>query len=139
MNRFAIALDLDGTLIAHWDGQYSIESFGAPLPESVAFTKLLHSMGADIIIFTCRGNAAMNKRTPEECHDIIKMFLDQHGYAYDRIYVGQGKPVADWYIDDRAIPCTPETHGTKAYSAVLDFLRRWSTGNKISYTGSAKK
>lgn len=137
MNRFAVALDLDGTLIAHWNGQYTIEAFGEPMPESVNFTKLLHSMGADIVIFTCRGNAQLNGRTPEDCHNIIKAFLDKHGYSYDSIYVGQGKPVVDWYIDDRAIPCTPEKNGTRAYSMVLDFIRQ-ALGNTINYKGLKK-
>lgn len=136
MNRFAVALDLDGTLISHWDGPYNIHNFGEPLPDSVEFTKLLRMLGADIVIFTCRGNPKLNKLPAETCQALIKAFLDKHGYNYDSIYVGEGKPCVDWYIDDRAVPCVPESMGNKAYSQVLQFLRTVTT--KVDYTEAAQ-
>jgi hypothetical protein len=40
---------------------------------------------------------------------------------YDEIYVGQGKPVASYYVDDRGVRCLPQ-HDKDAYKKVLDVV-----------------
>lgn len=123
--KMNICLDLDGTLISHWTGPFDLHNFGEPLPGAIEFTRTLRDMGSEITIFTCRGNAKLGKAhgaDPEACRQIIRAYLDKHGFTYDVIYIGQGKPIADFYVDDRGVSCTPETD-PEAFTKVLTFLR----------------
>jgi hypothetical protein len=35
-------------------------------------------------------------------------WLEKHEFPFSDVYVGQGKPRVDAFIDDRAIPCSPQ-------------------------------
>lgn len=122
MAPFSVCVDLDGTLISHWTGDFNIGNFGHPLPGAHSFLETLRGMGASITIFTCRGNIRVGGMAVEDCHRIIKEYLDAQGFIYDAIYVGQGKPVANWYIDDRGISCMPE-YDPEAYTRALMHIR----------------
>lgn len=53
----------------------------------------------------------------------IKEYMDKHELPYDEIYVGQGKPVASYYVDDRGVRCLPQLDN-EAYGKVLDVVMR---------------
>ena len=104
--RRTVCLDLDGTL-AYYDGWDGLDKIGDPIPGAVEFTKKL-SEYYEIIIFTCRCTKELHRIGTNLMSKYVKDWLDKHGFAYDDIYVGQGKPVADAYIDDRAVSCRPQ-------------------------------
>ena len=116
--RPTICLDLDGVL-AEYHGWRGIEHIGEPIEGAVEFSKQLAEF-AKIIVYTTRckeypgntpappGAAAIDRRCVEELACIVERWLKKHGFAYDEIYTGQGKPFAVCYIDDRAITCQPQ-------------------------------
>lgn len=99
MSRKTICVDFDGT-ISQYDGWEGNGNYGDPLPNVV---KALHSLKAleyKIIIFTTRAEDFL-----------IAEYLEKHNIPFDEInrnsdnppYSNMGKPIADYYIDDRAI------------------------------------
>lgn len=111
-----VCVDLDGTL-AQYDGWQGIEHFGEPFDGAVEFVERL-SQKYRIVIFTTRCNPQINKRQIEELKALVKGWLDKHGFVYDEIYTGVGKPIAVAYIDDRASWCAPK-HYEPAYEDIL--------------------
>lgn len=113
-----VCLDLDGTLAVydHWRG---IEHIGSPIEGAVEFTKQLAEF-ATIVIYTTRckeylgnapappGAADPDRRPASELAEIVRSWLEKHGFAYDDIYTGQGKPFCHAIIDDRAVSCRPQ-------------------------------
>ncbi len=104
-----VAVDLDGVL-AKYDGWKGVDHIGDPIYGAVEFTKRL-SKWAHVTIFTTRLNCEVNKVPPHSIDDLYYKVLDwlkKHAFSFDEIYLGQGKPLAVAYIDDRAVPCTPQ-------------------------------
>ncbi len=103
MKKPTICFDLDGTLANYDDGWQGIEVIGKPLARGC---KLLRAASkyCKIIIFTCRANMSLNKgHTIDEVRQIIANWLITNNLPFDEIYFGQGKPIADAYVDDRAV------------------------------------
>lgn len=99
-----ILIDLDGTICQL---KKAGQDYGEvlPVPGAVEKIKLLKEQGHSIIIYTarhmktCAGDvgqviAKIGKKTLD--------WLDRNGVVYDEIYFG--KPYADVYIDDLALP-----------------------------------
>lgn len=94
-----ICVDIDGTLV-HYEDWQGDRHFGQLVPGAVEAMQLLKEQGWYIIIYTTRGNK-----------EAVKSFLTVHGICYDSINENPyqpenargGKPLADVYIDDRAI------------------------------------
>lgn len=94
-----ICIDLDGTLthFEEWKGE---EYFGQVLPGASTATKTLHEKGWFIIIYTTRANKS-----------ILVRFLSANKIEFDAINENPfqptnaigGKPIADVYVDDRAL------------------------------------
>ena len=105
-----VCVDLDGVL-AQYDGWKGVERIGDPIPGAVQFTKRLQEI-ARVVIFTTRTNAdpkiSGRNESVEMLTQRVRRWLDAHGFAYDEIYVGQGKPLAAAYVDDRAAECRPQ-------------------------------
>jgi hypothetical protein len=118
-----VAVDVDGVL-AQYDGWKGIDHIGDPILGAVEFTRDL-SAYVDVLIFTSRCCEELNK--PEKAHllrDRLVKWLDQHGFTYADVYVGQGKPPASAYIDDRAVVCRPQENGRLAFDlAFRDAIR----------------
>ena len=99
MKRKTVCIDLDGTLVHYeeWQGE---EHFGKVLPGASAATKTLHEKGWFIIIYTTRSNKT-----------ILSKFLSENQIEFDAINENPyqpanaigGKPIADVYVDDRAL------------------------------------
>ncbi len=121
-----VAVDVDGVL-AQYDGWKGVEHIGDPIPGAVEFTKKLQEI-ARVVIFTTRVNAdpkiSGRNESVEMLTQRVKLWLDAHGFAYDEIYVGQGKPLAAAYVDDRAVTCCPQDGASDCeYKAALYDVR----------------
>lgn len=115
--RPRVCVDFDGVLAAY-DGWKGLDFTGAPLPGAVEFTRRLAEF-ADVVIFTSRCCVESHReelkeptRPPSDLaprlQHSVRYWLDKHRFTYRDVYVGQGKPPASAYIDDRAIPCSPQ-------------------------------
>lgn len=99
MNKKTVCIDLDGTLVHYeeWQGE---EHFGEVLPGASTATKALRKNGWFIIIYTTRSNKS-----------ILSNFLSENKIEFDAINENPyqpgtaigGKPIADVYVDDRAL------------------------------------
>jgi hypothetical protein len=115
--RPRVCVDLDGVLAAY-DGWKGLDFTGAPLPGAVEFTRRLSEF-ADVVIYSTRGCVELHREELGEptrpASDLaprlqqkLKYWLDKHRFHYAEIYIGQGKPMASAYIDDRAVACRPQ-------------------------------
>jgi hypothetical protein len=108
----SVCIDLDGVL-AKYDGWQGLDNIGEPREGAPEFTKRLREHYR-IVIFTTRVKLDMDDRpkgeTVESLRRRVGEWLDLHGFVWDEIYVGQGKPIAVAYVDDRAvaIPTNPD-------------------------------
>jgi hypothetical protein len=120
-----VCLDLDGVLADYSKGWKGLDQIGDPIPGAQLFTKQLAEF-ADVVIFTTRCCEDMSGRNGYKA-PLLKKFvtewLDKHGFTYHDVYVGQGKPIASAYIDDRAIACTPQSDARAYPSAIVKAKR----------------
>lgn len=94
-----ICIDIDGT-ICEYRGWHGANVFGKVLPGASETIQCLKEHGWFVIIFTTRANKAA-----------ISKFLAENGIPFDAINENPfqpqnaigGKPLADIYLDDRAI------------------------------------
>lgn len=133
-----ICVDLDGTL-AKYDKWRGIDHIGEPLPGAQEMMVRIHE-AYRIIIFTTRTNFELNHedakvprlggQTDEDYKKhciayftaVVQGWLDLHDIPYDEIWTGQGKPIAEYYVDDRSIRCVPQLDGN-AYNEVMGRLK----------------
>lgn len=109
-----VCLDLDGVL-AQYDTWKGIEHFGEPIEGAVEFTRELAKTHR-IVIHSARTFAdPEEERDMETAVNLVAAWLDRHGFVYDEIYTGMGKPYAVAYIDDRGVACRPQDDGIKAF------------------------
>jgi len=137
-NMKTIAIDLDGTL-AEYSGYKGIDIIGDPIPGAREFVKKL-SEKALILIFTCRVTYKEDGRFTGQLsvlqrHSIIIEWMKKHDIYYDEIYIGQGKPYACAYVDDRAVKVEAEDKDTfeKAYEECTKLLEKYK-GNYSNET-----
>ena len=105
-----IAVDFDKVLFEHekWEGH---EHYGKPIPGAKYALEKLKKMGFKIMIWTTRAQ-----------DDIIAEALTKHGITFDYINhnpnqppeINPSKPVADYYVDDRAVHFTGDWDSTLA-------------------------
>jgi hypothetical protein len=123
--RPRVCVDLDGVL-ASYDKWRGLDHIGDPVEGALEFAKALDKK-ADIVIFTSR---CSSERIEEEGSALsagqlrirIVEWLEKHGFPYADVYVGQGKPRAVAFIDDRSIACSPQ-RDPKAFDNALDSLK----------------
>ena len=106
-----------------------VESIGEPIPGAVEFTHELSKI-ADVLIWTTRTNAEINFEFPlSELRQIVVRWLVQHGFSFRAVYIGEGKPLAAAYIDDRAVACQPQLlDATAAFVLALVRVRELLPG-----------
>lgn len=107
-----ICLDLDGVL-AQYNGWEGLDQIGAPIPGALEFAWSLAQF-ADIVIFTSRCSQDSGGETSNSRIDTGRLririveWLEKYKFPYTDVYVGQGKPRAAAFIDDRAVFCSPQ-------------------------------
>ena len=107
-----VCLDLDGVL-ARYEGWKGLDHIGPPLPGALEFAWSLAEF-ADIVVFTSRcstdngGESAPSRVSPGKMKVRVIDWLEKHKFPYTDVYVGQGKPRAAAFIDDRAVVCRPQ-------------------------------
>ena len=121
--KIRICVDIDGVLSGlsgNWNG---ITEYNNVIPGSIKFLQELHKNNY-IIIFSCRGHAELNTGySVKQLYALMEIWLTSNGLEYDEIFVGQGKPIASFYVDDRAIVCKPE-EDSKAFDKALDIIKK---------------
>jgi len=126
-NRPRVCVDLDGVLATYseWKG---FDHIGPPVPGAVDFARQLNEV-ADIIVFSARcsqdpgpgGDVPL--LTVGQLRIKIIEWLEKHKIPYTDVYTGQGKPRVAAFIDDRAVPCSPQAD-THAFDTALNGVRR---------------
>ena len=119
--KATVCVDLDGVL-AQNTGATNLSEIGEPVDGAVEFTRDLAKI-ADVVVLTSRlshdkpgdGNSAEQRKMLVRIED----WLNEHGFAFDRVHSGQGKPPASAYIDDRGVSCRPMDDGVAAFEAAL--------------------
>ena len=118
-----VCLDLDGVL-AKYDKWRGVDHIGDPLPGALEFAQDLAKI-AEIVIFSsrCAQDVLEGSRiTPGQLRIRVIEWLEKHKFPYTDVYIGQGKPRAAAFIDDRAVPCSPQTN-PDAFSDALESTR----------------
>lgn len=98
-----VCFDLDNTLVTYPSipGDYKIVK---PIDTMIEYAKFLHREGHTIIIHTARRMTTHNNNIGAVIKDIGKITFDtleKFNIPYDELIFG--KPIADIYIDDRAV------------------------------------
>lgn len=102
-NKLRICFDLDNTLVSYPTiaGDYSTVK---PIARNISLLKKLRDEGNEIIIYTARRMKTHGGNVGKVIRDIASITintLERLNIEYDELIFG--KPIADIYIDDRAI------------------------------------
>ena len=126
----SIAIDLDGTILEmDWDMwvKHRMNYFGKPKPGAIRALTFLRNLGYKIIIHTCRINTRINPQyTLGELWLIVEEKLTEYGIPYDEVWIETGKPIADYYIDDRALYFSDWDQAMKSLSLLESFTKEKS-------------
>lgn len=114
--RARVCVDLDGVICQSATGSRK-SNFGVPFDGAAEFLKEL-STKADIVIFTGR-LANLDAKEQAAIKELIEAWFKDNRLPFDEIYVGQGKPHALAYVDDRAVTCRPEDDGLAAFANAM--------------------
>lgn len=119
--KIQVCVDLDGVLAHPISGK--LTEIGPPVDGALEFMRRL-SETAEITILTAR--LATTGKTLKLRAAAIRAWLEDHNIPYNDLHTGAGKPVAQAYIDDRAVPCRPIDEGLAAFETALAFTKRLS-------------
>lgn len=133
MNRNPIvAVDLDGVLSdgenfkfknGRWDDYLIISD---PLPGAVDFVKEL-SQVAEVLIHSSRLDSSLHDHDERVVAAAISSWMVAHKFPSCGIWTSRGKPMAEAYIDDRAVLCNPHALGRVAYKLAMKEVKRLIT------------
>lgn len=118
--KMTICFDLDNTLVTYprIPGDYRTV---APIPKMVDLVRQLKEEGHTIIIHTARRMATHNNNVDAVIRDVgdltVKTLTDLD-IPYDSLQFG--KPLADMYIDDRAVNPYRDSVGVQGYLSVKE-------------------
>lgn len=97
-----IAIDFDGVLHLYSKGWNGGEIYDPPVPGAKEAMEKLKEAGHTLYIFSTRSNKIFRKKDPVDHNKAMKEWLEKHEIPFDKIWTF-GKPMADIFIDDRAI------------------------------------
>jgi hypothetical protein len=95
-----VAVDFDGVINSYKSGGQGPTETDEPVLSAAESLKTLYNRGYKVVIFSTRANT-------REGIDTIREYLRKHtenNELADTIEITGQKPIADMYIDDRAIP-----------------------------------
>ena len=115
-----VCIDLDGVLAQKHGTAHAVD-IGEPIDGAVEFTRTI-SQFATIVILTSRLAARGKTSDKKSMVNRIAAWLDEHGFAYDEIYTGTGKPPANAYVDDRGVSCRPQQDGIAAFEQSMQLI-----------------
>lgn len=115
-HRPTICVDFDGVIADYSEGFKGRGVFGDSIPGSSVVLNTLHKEGWKIIVFSTRGEVSL-----------LKDYLIRNGIPFDEINknsdnppgTNEGKPIADVYLDDRAIQFNGDW--SQAYHDIINF------------------
>jgi len=116
LSGLRVCFDLDNTLVTYPTTPKDYTSV-EPIPHVIDTLRLLHKGGATIIIHTARRMKTHSDNVGKVIKDQARVVLDtleKFDIPYDELYFG--KPLADFYIDDRAI--NPFIRMPEEYAAI---------------------
>ena len=120
-DRPRVCLDLDGVL-ARYDRYRGPDHIGPPIEGAAEFAASIAKF-ADVIIFTSRCSADGGSVVSSGQMKVrIIDWLEKHSIPFTDVYIGQGKPHASAFIDDRAVHCSPQSD-KQAFSKALSSTR----------------
>ena len=94
-------IDFDGTLC-----KFEFPDVGPIEPDARIALQMLKDAGYTVKIHSCRTATYWNREDERRVHiQLIQDFMKQHELPYDELIMSitMDKPIADVYIDDRAI------------------------------------
>ena len=97
-----VAIDFDGVLHGYSQGWQDGRIYDPPVPGSREALEAMKAQGWKIYIYSTRSNKLYHKEQFKDQELAMKTWLEEHKIPYDRIW-GFGKPMAEIYIDDRAL------------------------------------
>jgi hypothetical protein len=97
-----IALDFDGVIHEYSKGWNGGAIYDPPVKGTKEALEALKAAGHHIMIFTTRTNTTFRKKDEPDQKLLIEEYMKKHELPYDKIWTF-GKPMADIFIDDRAI------------------------------------
>ena len=108
MNKLTYCFDIDGTICSNTDGDY--ES-AVPFPLAIKKVQALYAEGHVIKLFTARGAT-----TGIDWRDVTAAQVKEWGIKYHELIMG--KPHADIFVDDKAIPARHWLRGTDEFGVI---------------------
>ena len=97
-----IAIDVDGVIFRFGPGDWKGPEYVGPLIPGVHGALLaLRSFGYRIVLYSCRTDMEVMGQPTTRLIRLLVEHLKRHEIPYDEIAIG--KPIADFYIDDRGI------------------------------------
>lgn len=105
-NQFVISCDFDHTIHNPEDRAPGYR-MGRPFPGARETLTRLHDLGAKIVIHTCRARSAHGQPDPDHAEYVgegghVEEWLRYFEIPFDEVTAL--KPIADCYLDDKALP-----------------------------------
>lgn len=97
-----IAVDFDGVIHGYSEGFKDGTIYDEPVPGAADALRKLKDEGHKIYIFTTRTNRLFHKKDYGDQERAIEEYMNKHDIPFDKIW-SFGKPMADIFIDDRAV------------------------------------
>lgn len=98
-----IAVDFDGVLHGYSKGWGDGTIYDPPVPGAAEAMQRLKEMGHTLYIFTTRTNPIFKDKNASNAQKkAVEQWLKDHNIPFDKVWTF-GKPMADIFIDDRAI------------------------------------
>ena len=142
MSNKIVCVDLDGVLakLDKWEG---VERFGPVIPGARFFLEELRRKGFRIIIHTVRCSPEINPPPDGEnwyrgvwadhLATLVRQWLNANDLPFDEIWSDWGKPLADVYIDDRAVNCRPLSDDDEEFNKTSAFKLAVMEAHRIAH------
>jgi hypothetical protein len=102
MKKMKIAIDFDGVIHEYSKGWNGGEIYDPPVVGAKEALEALKAKGHTLYLFTTRTNTMFRKKDEPDQKIMIEAWMKKHEIPFDKIWTF-GKPMADLFIDDRAL------------------------------------